>query len=138
MGKRGHATPSQALLAPVDKLGRQDPHNAHGLVDPLWHAVWHRRRLVVLTTFICLLAAAAYLWLATPTYTISSSLWVESSVDSAGAGRLRQPVDKPFLQTQCEVMRSPTVLAMAVNQPGIRDMRLVAHRKNVDPIEALR
>ena len=90
--------------------------------DSLLEIVWRRRMFVVATTAATLFLGLIYCIIATPKYTATSRLFVEPA--GADAKASRDSSDRAaFLFTQREVVSSTPVLAMALGEPGILDLK---------------
>ncbi|MDB5326382.1 MAG: exopolysaccharide biosynthesis protein, partial [Phycisphaerales bacterium] len=97
-------------------------HSAPVRQDSLLEIVWRRRQVVLVTTVAALLMGLIYCVIASPRYTATSRLFVEPAGADAKAGR--DSSDRAaFLFTQREVVSSTPVLAMALGQPGILELK---------------
>lgn len=84
----------------------------------LGQVLWHKKKVVGLCLVICLAVGATYVYLATPVYTSTARIYVESNQAKAGD---RSPlVARNYVQTQCEMIRTTPVLQEAIRLSGNR------------------
>ena len=103
---------------------------------------WDRRWIIALVTALSLAGGFLYLREATPLYTSTASLYVEQMgprIINEYEGIMTQ--SKNYLFTQAELLKSTPILAVALEQPGMRSLKTFAEadnrvaflRKNVSP-----
>lgn len=93
----------------------------------LLQVLWRRRWTLVLTAFVCMAIAEAYLWFATPVFTCIATLDIEQSgvkilSDPQGAS----PRSETFIFTQAQIIQSTPVLARALEKAGYLRMKTFA------------
>ena len=98
---------------------------AVGLVsESLVQIVWRSRWIVLLATVVSLAAAFAYLAKATPIFTSTSRVYVEQSgpkIIYEAEGIMTQ--SKNYLYTQAELLKSTSIISLAVDSGGVRQMK---------------
>ncbi len=90
----------------------------------LLQVIWERRWIVILAVFACLAAGFIYLAKATPIFTSTSRIYVEQRgprIITESEGVMTQ--SKNYLYTQCELIKSAPILAAALEQPGIKQLK---------------
>jgi len=94
----------------------------------LLEIAWRGRWFVLVSVIVCLSVALVYLKRATPQYTSSARIFVEqsgpkiiSTMDGVAAAQ-----GGNFLPTQLEVIKSPTVVDIAIQSGAFRDMKTFA------------
>lgn len=87
-------------------------------------AIWQRRWVVVSSVAIGLAAAIAYLLAATPIYQSSAKVYVEQSMPRLVANDPAAVMSgaQNYLWTQCELIRSRSILEPVANDPAIRSL----------------
>ncbi len=106
---------------------RNEPSN-----DSILEIVWRQRAVVGITVGIALVLAVVYLLLATRYYTGSAKLYVQQVGPQILPGQDARLLHDPeaFLYTQREVVQSTPVIAMALQTPGIRDLKTFSGEDN--------
>ena len=92
---------------------------------------WDRRWIIALAVVLCLAGGFGYLSRATPIYTSTARLYVEQTgpkIISEYEGVMTQRMN--YLFTQAELLRSTPIIAAALEQPGIRELRTLAAATN--------
>jgi succinoglycan biosynthesis transport protein ExoP len=110
-------------------------------VDGLMQILGRQWHVVILTTLVALILGVGYLLVTPPTYTAISTMTVEPLDPTAiGGTSTAQNDPSDFLETQCVVIRSSAVLALAVDKIRESDRVNDTHTlKNVDrPLEYLK
>jgi polysaccharide biosynthesis transport protein len=100
---------------------------------PIATVLWRRRRIVGWTVLGALVLACIYILLARRSYISTAQVYVVEGQGSAATDPAH--IDN-FLNTQCELMTSTPVLALALSQDGINDLETL-HGVG-DPIDYLR
>src|SRR3954465_9819369 len=96
----------------------------YGMGDPLLKIVIRQRAAVMAAVLVCVAAAAAYLWVATPQYTSMARLQVRRTGPRIiGESQAAQTPEENFLFTQREVISSTPVLTIALSKPGVADLK---------------
>lgn len=116
--------PSDRPQPPVP-MPTELPHK--GLVQ----IIWERRWTVALAVVLSLAGGFGYLSRATPIYTSTARLYVEQSgpkIITEYEGIMTQ--SKNYLYTQAELLKSTPIVAAALEQPGIKQMRTFADVDN--------
>ena len=98
---------------------------AVGIVpESLVQIVWRSRWIVLLATVVSLAAAFAYLAKTTPIFTSTSRVYVEQSgpkILIKAEGIMTQ--SKNYLYTQAELLKSTSIISLAVDSGGVRQMK---------------
>ncbi|MHC4626034.1 MAG: GumC family protein [Planctomycetota bacterium] len=96
--------------------------------ESVTHIIWRNKWIVLVTTVAALGLAFVYLSNVTPTYTSTSSLYVEQKgpkiITETADGLMTQ--SKNYLNTQAELLKSTPILAAVLETPGIKQMRAFA------------
>jgi capsular exopolysaccharide synthesis family protein len=103
--------------------------------QPIAMMLWRRRRVIGWTVFAAFMLACIYLLFARRSYTSTAEVYIVE-----GQGRvIGQSTDETrsddYLNTQCELMTSTPVLALALSEDGIKDLATLENQS--DPIEYL-
>lgn len=100
--------------------------------ESLLNIIWRGRWIILLTTVVALSVAFVYLAKATPIYTSSSRIYVEQSgpkvFTETEEGIMTQ--SKNYLYTQAALLKSTSILADALDTPGIKHIRTFAGMDN--------
>ena len=104
---------------------------------PIALMLWRRRRIIGQTVLGAFVLACLYLLLARRTYTSAAEVYIVEDPGQAAGQSATDParIDN-FLNTQCELMTSTPVLALALSQDGIAALETL-HGVG-DPIDYLR
>ena len=105
---------------------------------PLLAVLWRRRWVLLPTVLICLLAAAAYLYTATPIFSSVSKVAIAQNgprVFTETQGYVGQ--SENFMQTQADLFLSTAVLTRALNGAEYRKMNTFANLTG-DPVAGIR
>ena len=97
----------------------------------LLQVVWERRWIVIAAIFVCLAAGFTYLAKATPIFTSTSRLYVEQRgprIITESQGVMTQ--SKNYLNTQAEMLKFSPILAAALEQPGIKQLKSLQNFDN--------
>ncbi len=100
---------------------------------PIATMLWRRRHIVGWTVLGAFVLACLYILLAQRSYTSTAQVYVVEGQGSAATDPAH--IDN-FLNTQCQLMTSTPVLALALAQDGINDLETL--RGVGDPIDYLR
>lgn len=99
--------------------------------DDLFEVLWRYRWLVLLITVAALAAGVAYVRLATPMYTSTSTLLIEQNgpriladTDPSSRGAGGATPSKNCLYTQAALIASTPILTAVMEKPGIRNLRV--------------
>jgi polysaccharide biosynthesis transport protein len=99
--------------------------------------LWRGRRIVVWTILGAFVLACIYVLFARRSYTSTAEVYiVEVQRPVTGQPAADQARGDDYLNTQCELMTSTPVLALALSQDGIKDLETL--RGVTDPIDYLR
>jgi succinoglycan biosynthesis transport protein ExoP len=96
--------------------------------------VFARKKTVIAAAVLALCAGVGYLKITKPTYTASAALYIDQSGQTGVV--IGQPLSNSgpqtgnYLATQCQIIASPEVLAMAMAQPGIADLKYFRGQDN--------
>jgi capsular exopolysaccharide synthesis family protein len=96
---------------------------AHAVDDSVFHIVWRQRRLIAYSVGVCLLLGVVYLCLAPRRYTANASLYVQKMSPMTGEKAAPPSEEDNFLYTQCEMLKSTPIIALALGMPGVDDMQ---------------
>jgi succinoglycan biosynthesis transport protein ExoP len=103
-------------------------HMSESLIAIMWRGRW----LILLAVAAALTAGFIYISKATPIYTSTSRLYVEQSgpkiISETEEGVMTR--SKNYLYTQAELLKSTSILAAALEAPGIRQMKTFAGLDN--------
>ena len=91
-------------------------------VDTLRSMLSQHRSLLIASAILGLVAAAVYVRLATPIYSTTSRIFLQKS-GSSGDGQAGS-ISENVLDTQCELLKSSPILAVAINASGAEHMRM--------------
>jgi polysaccharide biosynthesis transport protein len=118
--------PPQSLIASAEKPEQ-----------PIVGVVWRRRHLVGLCTLATLTIAGLYLLFARSSYTSTAEVYINQGQGRGVIGQTPSDLQRSddYLNTQCELMTSTPILAMALAEDGISGMTTL-HGVG-DPIEYL-
>ncbi len=101
------------------------PDSQSGLVsDSLFEVIWRHRWVVLICVIAALAAGFIYILNATPIFTSTSRIYVEQSgpkIIEDSQGIMTQ--SKNYLYTQAELLKSTPIVAAAMDQTGIRQLR---------------
>jgi succinoglycan biosynthesis transport protein ExoP len=114
-------TPQTTALAPVSIA--VDSHPPAGHNDTLFPLIWRQRALVLTCTVLGTLIAAFYVHFATPLYTTEARIIVARSSPLIGDGEAAAMGDN-FLNTQCELIKSSPILALAISHVDADNLQL--------------
>ena len=105
--------------------------------QPIVGVVWRRRGIVLLCTFAALAIGGIYLLLAPPSYTSTAEVYIDQGRDRGIISQSPSDLERSddYLNTQCELMISTPILAMALSEDGISGLQML--RGVGDPIEYL-
>ncbi|MGB7161546.1 MAG: polysaccharide biosynthesis tyrosine autokinase [Tepidisphaeraceae bacterium] len=103
---------------------------SEGSEEPLLPMIWRQRWVVVITTAACLLLCGFYLLVATPVYGIAARLDVHKSAPAIMSDRQETESSDNYLYTQCEMLRSTPILALALGAPGMEQLKTFDGVKN--------
>jgi capsular exopolysaccharide synthesis family protein len=112
-----------------------------GAAEALLPTIWRHRWVVVLTTAVCLILCLAYLFVATPVYSITARLEVHKAAPAIMSERPQETEKSDnYLYTQSEMLRSTPILALALGAPGTDEFktfkgetnRIAFLKKNLD------
>ncbi len=119
--------PSQALIASTGGKPEQ----------PIVGVVWRRRHLVLVCMLASLTIAGIYLLLARSSYTSSAEVYINQGQGRGVIGQTPSDLERSddYLNTQCELMTSTPILALALAEDGISGMETL--RGVGDPIDYL-
>ncbi len=132
-GAASHSAPP-AVDPHAQRFGLQGEPPHDGLVQILSRQ-WH---VVALITLIALMLGMMYLFVTHPVYTASSTMKVEPLDPAAigGSNAVTQADASDFLDTECVVIKSSAVLALAVDKLRTQDLRTM--RDVPRPLEYLK
>src|ERR1700761_5461622 len=94
--------------------------------------IWRRRWWVVLSTVICVAASFVYLSKQIPIYSSSTRIYVQQispRVMSNGQGGA-DGFGQSSLLTQCELIKSTPLLALAVDMPEVQQLKTMRETDN--------
>jgi capsular exopolysaccharide synthesis family protein len=95
----------------------------HAVDDSVFHIIWRQRRLIGYAVGACLLIAIAYLMIAPKRYTANASIYVQKmSVIAGDKAQPQSSSEDSFLSTQCELLKSTPIVALALGMPGVDEM----------------
>jgi capsular exopolysaccharide synthesis family protein len=120
--------PQPAPLPPAH-VGRQQAAN-----DSILEIVWRQRSVVGIAVGACLILSLLYLLVATRYYSGYASLYVQQvSSHITGNAQEVRPMQDPeaFLYTQREVIASTPVVAIALNTPGLKELKTFEGEDNL-------
>jgi polysaccharide biosynthesis transport protein len=103
--------------------------------QPIFNILWRRRNVIGWTVLGAFLLACVYLLLARRTYTSTAEVYIVEGQGPVLGQVADQTRSDDYLNTQCELMSSTPVLALALSEDGIRDLETI--RDQSDPIEYL-
>lgn len=92
--------------------------------DSLLEVIWRNRWIVLACVVVALSAGFVYILNATPIFTSTSRIYVEQSgpkIIEDSQGIMTQ--SKNYLYTQAELLKSTPIVAAAIDQTGIRQLR---------------
>jgi capsular exopolysaccharide synthesis family protein len=96
--------------------------------ESLIQIIWRNRLIVLVTTFVALIAVLVYLIRSTPIYISTSKIYVEQSgpkiIGETEEGIMTQ--SNNYLYTQAELLKSSPILTSVVDTPGIKQMQTFA------------
>lgn len=100
--------------------------------------VWRQRRTVAVCMFVALILGGIYLLIARPSYTSTAEVYIDEGQGRGVIGQTPGDLERSddYLNTQCELMTSTPILAMALAEDGIKDLDTL--QGVGDPIEYLR
>ncbi|HEX4055381.1 MAG TPA: polysaccharide biosynthesis tyrosine autokinase [Tepidisphaeraceae bacterium] len=86
--------------------------------------VWQRRRLVTVCMFAALIVGGLYLLIAPSKYTSTAEVYIDEGQGRGVIGQTPGDLERSddYLNTQCEIMTSEPILAMALSEDGIKDL----------------
>jgi len=118
--------PSQTLIASAEKPEQ-----------PIVGVVWRRRHLVGVCILASLTIAGIYLLFARSSYTSTAEVYINQGQGHGVIGQTPADLERSddYLNTQCELMTSTPILALALSEDGISGMETL-HGVG-DPIEYL-
>lgn len=125
-------TAASDAVGPLDHSS--EPADRAGDAATLLQVLWHRRLLIVGSMLACLAIAGLYLLIATPIYSSTAQLYIDSSAPkpfsegSAGA----QEVDG-YLNSQADILQSEPVMKRALDTVGWRRLKTFSGA-NDDPV----
>jgi len=108
-----------------DESYAETPPAAGMVSESLVQIIWRSRWIVLLAAVVVLTAAFVYLAKATPVFTSTSRIYVEQSgprILTEAEGVMTQ--SKNYLYTQAELLKSTPILSSALENPGIRQMKI--------------
>ena len=104
--------------------------------QPIAIMLWGRRNVIGWTVLGAFVLACIYLLFARRSYTSTAEVYiVEGQGQVMGQTISDQARSDDYLNTQCELMTSTPVLALALSEDGIKDLDTLSHQS--DPIEYL-
>ncbi len=96
----------------------------HRVDDSVFHIIWRQRRLIGYSIAACMILAIVYLMVAPKRFTASSSIYVQKmSVMAGDKSAAPTDSDDTFLATQCELLKSTPIVALALGMPGVDEMQ---------------
>jgi capsular exopolysaccharide synthesis family protein len=117
-------------------IRQTDAERRLAVVEPLLSGAFflqilmHRRRTVILFTGACVALAILYLIFAAPVYTITSRLYIAQNSRIISDLQSANSADRPYLNTQCELITSTPILAIALGQPEAQTMQMFKEVEN--------
>lgn len=119
--------PSQTLIASAGEKPEQ----------PIAGVVWRRKQLVFVCVLASLTIAGIYLLLARASYTSTAEVYINQGQGRGVIGQTPSDLERSddYLNTQCELMTSTPILALALAEDGISGMETL--RGVGDPIDYL-
>ncbi len=100
-----------------------DPHPQTGGNDTIFPLIWRQKGLVLAFSLIGMVAAAFYVRFATPYWKTEARIIVARSNPLIGDGEAAAVSDN-FLNTQCELIKSSPILALAISNAQADQLRL--------------
>ena len=99
--------------------------------------IWRRRKIVGLAVGAAMVSAFGYLAVVRPTYTSVSTIYVQQAAPKV-IGDANSEADRSdnYLNTQCQLIDSTPIIALALTQPGVADLKTLQGVGN--PIEYLK
>src|SRR5690348_17730425 len=95
----------------------------HSVDDSVFHIIWRQRRLIGYAVAACMILAIVYLMVAPNRYTANASIYVQKMSVIAGDKAAPTDTDDTFLATQCELLKSTPIVALALGMPGVDEMQ---------------
>jgi uncharacterized protein involved in exopolysaccharide biosynthesis len=115
--------PMTMIHTPVSD-GNESPRGAaHN--DTLLPLIWRQRALVLVCTLLGMVGAAIYIHFATPLWTTEARIIISRSSPIMGDGDATTIGDN-FLNTQCELIKSSPILALAISNIDADNLQLFA------------
>src|SRR4030043_397816 len=118
------------MISQTENSGTTEHNNARtlpvGIVpEDLVQIIWRSRWIVLLTIAVALGAGLTYITVATPVYTSTSRIYVQQSgpkILTETEGVMTQL--KNYLYTQAELLKSTPILSSALEQTGIKQLKV--------------
>ena len=123
----GEAAAMAILASPVSINTESHPLASYG--DTLIRLIWRQRALVLICTILGMASAAIYLHFATPRWTTEAQIYVTRNGPLAGEGEAGAISDN-VLNTQCQLIKSSPILAVALSKIDADDLSLFRDVRN--------